>query len=195
MRDKVESQNESTLFTQRSFALIASTLLTITTLLTQAPFQVPKKPRQMEIKGTLSSTALPSKMGERGSSWAASDPFIPGKAQYKIPLKPGQSILAEVKSLRPTFRVLIVDAKGTGNASDAMPQIMDARKDRALFLNKQRKALEVIVEVQTTESVASEPFTLVLTEIDTEAYLKDLESSRKPESKPVNPPAVEPVPK
>jgi hypothetical protein len=143
----------------------------------------------MEIKGSLSSPSLPSKMGERGGSWAASDSFIPGKAQYKIPLKPGQSILAEVKSNRPTFQVFIIDAMRTGNASDAMPQIMDVRKDRALFLNKQKKAMEVLVQIQTTESVASEPFTLVLTEIDTAAYLKDLENSKKPESKPVATPA------
>jgi hypothetical protein len=136
-------------------------------------------------------------MGQRGSSWAASDAFIPGKAQYKIPLKPSQSILAEVKSQRPTFRVLITDAKETGNASETMPQIMEVRKDRALFLNRQKRALTVVVQVQSTESVASEPFTLVLTEIDTETYLKDLENSRKPEPKPIlaSPQSGEIVPK
>jgi hypothetical protein len=173
--------------------LIPSTFLTITALLAQSPAEVPKKPRQMEIKGTLSSTSLPAKMGTKGSSWAESDPFIPAKAQYKIPLKPGQSILAEVKSNRPTFKVMIVEAKGTGTASDAMPQIMDARKNRALFLNRQKKAMEVVVQVHTTESVASEPFTLVLTEIDTEAYLKQLEGAKNPEPKPADAPQAAPT--
>jgi hypothetical protein len=164
-------------------------LLITSALLAQTPAETPRKPRQMEIKGSLSSPALPSKMGE---SSAVADTFIPGKAKYRIPLKPSQSILAEVKSSRPTFRVVITDATGLGNASDNVPQMMDARKDRALFLNKQRKTMEVLVQVQTTESVASEPFTLVLTEIDTEAYLKDLEKSQKPGSKP--PVAIAPLP-
>lgn len=176
--------------------MIPLALITLSTLLLQTPSATSKKARQMEIKGTLSSTSLPSKMGERGSSWATSDTFVPAKAQYKIPLKASQSILAEVKSKRPTFQVIILDAKGTGNAFETMPQIMDGRKDRALFLNKQRKAVDVIVQVQSTESVASEPFTIVLTEIDTEAFLRDLENSKKSETAPAMTPKrdVESIP-
>jgi hypothetical protein len=138
----------------------------------------------MEVKGTLSSIPTPKKMSEYKGSRAVSDPFLPGKTQYRIPLKPNQSILAEIKSNRPTFSVRIVEASGTGTIYDELPQKTDSRKDRALYLNKQKKATEVLVLVRTTEIVSNEPFTLVLTEIDTDSYLKDLETLPKPEPSP-----------
>ena len=145
----------------------------------QAPPEAPKQPRQMEVKGVLSSTPVPTKMGDRRVIRAVSDPFLPGKVQYRIPLKPGQSILAEVRSKRPTFAVRIAEASGPETKFDELPQKTEVRKDRALYLNKGRRALEVFVQIQTTEIVSGEPYTLVLTEIDTEAYLKDPQPAPK----------------
>jgi septin family protein len=135
----------------------------------------------MEIKGVLSSIPVPKKMGDWKGSRAVSDPFIPGKAQYRIPLKPNQSILAEIKSNRPTFSVRIVEASGTDTLFDNLPEQTALRKDQALYLNKQKRAMEVLVQIRTTEIVSGEPFTLVFTEIDTDTYLKELESPQTSE--------------
>lgn len=148
---------------------------------TQAVPEAPRNPRQMEIKGVLSSIPVPKKMGEWKGSRAASDPFLPGKAQYRIPLKPNQSILVEIKSSRPTFSVRIVEASGTDTRYDNLPEQTALRKDRALYLNKQKRSIEVLVQIRTTEIVSGETFTLVVTEIDTDSYLKDLESLQKSE--------------
>ena len=109
-----------------------------------------------------------------------SDPFLGGKAQYRIPLRANQSILAEVKSERPILNVLIVEARGTDTRFDNLPQTTEVMKNQALYINKQKRAMEVLVHVWTTETVSGEPFTLVLTEIDTDAYLKELETAKKP---------------
>ena len=160
------------------------TLVLLLALPAQTVPETPKKPRQMEIKGVLSSTPVPTKMGDRKVIRAVSDPFLPGKTQYRIPLKPSQSILAEVKSTRPTFAVRIVEASGTETKFDELPQTTDTRKDRALYLNKGKRAVEVLVQIRTTEIVSGEPYTLVLTEIDTDAYLKNPEPEPKAEPSP-----------
>jgi hypothetical protein len=163
----------------------------VLTLQAEIPVEVPKKPRQMEVKGILSSIPVPQKISEWKGSRAVSDPFLPGSTQYRIPLKQNQSILAEIKSNRPTFRVRIVEATGTATIYDELPQKTDLRKNRALFLNRQRKEQEVLVQIRTTEIVSNEPYTLVLTEIDTDSYLKDLEavqnSAPNPDPTPTNP--------
>ena len=164
--------------------MILIVLPALLALPTQAAAEAPNKPRQMEIKGVLSSTPVPKKLGEWKGSRAVSDPFLPGRTQYRIPLKPNQSILAEIKSNRPTFSVMIVEASGTDTLYDNLPQETELRKDRALYLNKQKRTIEILVQIRTTEIVSGEPFTLVLTEIDTDSYLKELETSRNPEPTP-----------
>lgn len=164
--------------------MIPFALPVVSAMHTEVPAEAPKKPRQMEIKGTLSSIPVPKKMTEWKGSRAVSDPFLPGKIQYRIPLKKNQSILAEVISERPTFSIRIVEASGTETIYDELPQKTDLRKDRALYLNKQKRDVEVLVQIRTTEIVAGEPFTLVLTEIDTNSYLKDLETLQTQDSKP-----------
>jgi hypothetical protein len=158
--------------------MIPLVLASLVALTGKVPPEAPKQPRQMEVKGTLSSTPVPKKISEWKGSRAVSDPFLPGKIQYRIPLKPSQSILAEVKSLRPTFAVRIVEASGSGTKFDELPQKTDARKDRALYLNKEHRAIEVFVQIQTIEIVSAEPFTLVLTEVDTETYSSPLQPSK-----------------
>jgi hypothetical protein len=135
----------------------------------------------MEIKGTLSSIPTPKKMTEWKGSRAVSDPFLPGKTQYRVPLNPNQSILAEIKSNRPVFSVRIAGASGTDTRYDELPQKTDSRKDRALYLNKEKRALEVLVQIRTTEIVSGEPFTLVLTEIETDSYLTGEKPTQNPE--------------
>lgn len=161
--------------------MIPLALALVSTLLTEVPSAVSKQPRQMEIKGTLSSIPTPKKMTEWKGSRAVSDPFLPGKTQYRVPLKSNQSILAEIKSNRPAFSVRIVGASGTDTRYDELPQKTDSRKDRALYLNKEKRAVEVLVQIRTTEIVSGEPFTLVLTEIDTDSYLKGEEPSQTSE--------------
>ncbi len=155
-------------------------LLMVPVLLAEAPAEAPKKPPQMEIKGTLTSIPVPKKLGEWKGSRAVSDPFLGGKAQYRIPLRANQSILAEVKSERPILNVLIVEARGTDTRFDNLPQTTEVMKNQALYINKQKRAMDVLVLVWTRETVSAEPYTLVLTEIDTDAYLKELETAKKP---------------
>ena len=160
--------------------MIALALFLVPALLAEVPAEPPKKRPQMEIKGILTSIPVPKKLGEVKGSRAVSDPFLGGKAQYRIPLRPNQSILAEIKSQRPTLSVLIVEASGTDTRFDKLPQAIEVQRDKALYLNKQKRAMEVLVHVWTTETVSGEPCTLVLTEIDTDAYLKELETAKKP---------------
>ena len=157
---------------------LALALALVPVLLGQVSVEAPKKPRQMEIKGTLSTLPVPKKMGEWRGSRAVSDPFLAGKTQYRIPLKPNQSIQAEIKASRPTFNVSIVEAQGTDTGYDALPEKTELRKDRAIYLNRQKRAMEVLVQIRSTEIVNKEPFTLILTELDTELYLKELEAAK-----------------
>lgn len=159
--------------------MILFALALIPALLSDVPAEVPKKPRQMEIQGTLSSIPVPKKLGEWKGSRAVSDPFLPGKVQYRIPLKANQSIQAEIKASRPSFSLSIVEASGTDIPYDKLPQKTEMRKDQAIYLNRQHRVIEVLVQIRSTEIVSSEPFTLVLTELDTDLYLKELEAAQK----------------
>ena len=138
-------------------------------LLGQAPAEPPRKPRQMELKGTMSSAAIPS-MGTKDLRRGASDPFVAGKRNMRVTLKPAQSISAEIKSARSSFRVRIVNPRDPGDMG-ARSQKVDTRNEFALFLNLEKKAMEVVVQIETVEQCSYEPYTLILTDLDTDAYL------------------------
>jgi hypothetical protein len=125
----------------------------------------------MELKGTMSSAAIPS-IGTKDLKRGASDPFVAGRRNMRVTLKPTQSISAEIKSARSSFRVRIVNPRDPGDMG-ARSQQVDTRNEFALFLNVEKKVMEVVVQIETVEQVSNEPYTLILTELDTEAYLKE----------------------
>ena len=141
-------------------------------LVAQAPVEIPNKPRQMEIKGTLTSTPLARSTLKR----AAAEPNAAARRNYKIPLNPAQSIKAEIKSPHSAIRVRILNPKDL-NDIGAKSQEMNLRNDQAFFLNVEKKAMEVVVQVETMDLLIDEPYVLTLTEIDTKSYL--LEKSQK----------------
>lgn len=145
-------------------------------LLVQTPQAPAKPPRQMEIKGTLSSAPIPW-AGAKDLRRGASDRFVAGKRNLRITLKPSQSIAAEVKSARSSFRVRIVNPRDPGDMG-ARSQKVDTRNEYALFLNLEKKALEVVVTLETVEQTIDEPYTVILTELDTDTFLRERDAAK-----------------
>jgi len=156
--------------------LLSTSLLLSLCLLGQAPQAPAKKPRQMELKGTLSSAPIPW-AGAKDLRRGASDPFVAGMRNMRITLKPSQSIAAEIRSARASFRVRIVNPRDPGDMG-ARSQMVNPRNETALFLNLEKKTMEVVVTLETVEQTIDEPYTLILTELDTETFIRERDAAK-----------------
>jgi len=100
----------------------------------------------------------------------SSGPFRVTRGQnvYAIKLKPGQSVMAEVRARNTgLFRVHFTDKV----QKPIYDRYLQRVGDKVFFLNRRHEALDIVCVVYGRSDMRDEPYQLILCEIDTDVAL------------------------
>ncbi|BDU73785.1 hypothetical protein [Mesoterricola silvestris] len=90
-----------------------------------------------------------------------------GQNIYGVKLRPGQSLMAEIRGQRPSLFLITL--------TDKVQRPIDRQVTRVggkvILFNRKKENLDFVVVVSGTDSMTDEPYELVLYELDTERAL------------------------